>query len=64
MSIEDRKPDNLVKMLDGFSLLDDQDKERFIGVVDTLECADRQVKKSLFNDTLARREKREQGSTA
>jgi hypothetical protein len=60
MRKEIQENDNLVIMLDGFSLMNDQDKERFIRVVDTLDCADRQVKKSLFNVKV---EKRGQGST-
>jgi hypothetical protein len=54
-----QKNDNLAKMLDGLYLLDNQDKERFIEVVDTLDYTDKQVKKSLFNDIMDQREKKE-----
>jgi hypothetical protein len=47
----------------GVHAANDQDKERFIGVVDTLDYTDKQVRKNLFNDTLKNGEKREQGST-
>ncbi|MDR2719745.1 MAG: hypothetical protein LBC03_02940 [Nitrososphaerota archaeon] len=32
-------------------MLDDRDKERFIGAVDTLACADRAVGNTLFSDS-------------
>jgi hypothetical protein len=59
-----QKNDNLVKMLDGLSLLDEHDRERFAKMVDTLDYTHKQVEKNLFNDTLKNDEKREQGSTA
>lgn len=39
MSIEALKSDNLVKLLDGLSKLDDRDQERIISVVDALDFA-------------------------
>jgi len=39
MSICDIKSDNLVKLLDGLSQLDNEDQERIIGIVDTLDFA-------------------------
>ena len=36
--------DNVVRMLDGLSLLDDQDQERVIRMIDTLDAADKKVK--------------------
>jgi hypothetical protein len=57
-----RQTDNLVKLLDGLSLLDDQDQERIIRVVDTLDSTDRMVKKEILNDTLENGKKREQGA--
>jgi hypothetical protein len=62
MGIIDQRQDNLVNLLDGFSLLDNQDQERIIRVVDTLDSTDRMVKKELFNDTLENGKKREQGA--
>ena len=50
MCILIQKSDNLIKLLDGMSLLDDQDQERIIKAVDTLDFADRKVKKDLFSD--------------
>jgi len=62
MGITDLKHDNLVKLLDGLSLLDDQDRERIIRVVDTLDFTEKKVKKEILNDTLGDRKKREQGA--
>ena len=39
MSICDIKSDNLVKLLDGLSQLDNEDQERIIGIVDALDFA-------------------------
>ena len=39
MSIYDIKADNLVKLLDGLSLLDERDQERIISVIDALDFA-------------------------
>ena len=51
MSIDEQKNDNLVKLLDGLSLLDEHDQDRIIGMVDTLDCADKNVKGVVFSDT-------------
>ena len=51
MDNKDQKHDNLVQLLDGVSLLDDQDKERFTAVVDTLACTDKVVGNALFSDS-------------
>jgi len=50
MSIDAQKSDNLVILLDGLSLLDQQDQDRVFGMVDTLECADKNVKGTIFSD--------------
>ena len=39
MSIYDLKADNMIKLLDGLSQLDDRDQERIISVVDALDFA-------------------------
>ena len=39
MSINTLKADNLVKLLDGLSLLEDRDQEQIISVVDALDFA-------------------------
>jgi hypothetical protein len=44
------KSDNLVKLLDGLSLLDDEDQERIIRVVDALEVTEKKVKEEIFFD--------------
>jgi hypothetical protein len=51
MDNKDQKHDNLVQLLEGVSLLDDQDKEQFTAVVDTLACADKAVGDALFSDS-------------
>ena len=51
MSIDAQKSNNLVILLDGLSLLDQQDQDRVFGMVDTLEFADKNVKGSMFPDT-------------
>ena len=38
------------RLLEGMSLLDDRDQERIIKAVDTLNLADKNVKKDLFSD--------------
>ena len=48
MRINDPNSDNLVKLLDGLSFLDDQDQERVIRMVDTLEAADKNVKEKII----------------
>jgi len=40
-----QKHDNLVKLLDGLSLLDEQDHERIISAVDTPDFTDKKTKK-------------------
>ena len=50
MRIIDIKNDNLIELLDGLSLLDDQDQERIIGMVDVLDAADKKVKNGIFTD--------------
>jgi len=50
MGILVQKSDNLVKLLEGISLLDDRDQERIIKAVDTLDHADKKVKQDLFSD--------------
>jgi len=44
-----QRNNNLIKMLDGLSLLDNQDQERIIKMVDTLNAADENVKKEVFS---------------
>jgi len=44
MRIDNPKNDNVMKLLDGVSLLDDQDQDRVIRMVDALEVADKNVK--------------------
>jgi hypothetical protein len=39
MSISTLKADNLVKLLDGLSLLEDRDQEQIISMVDALDFA-------------------------
>jgi len=39
MSIDALKADNLTKLLEGISLLEDRDKEQIIGIVDALDFA-------------------------
>jgi len=51
MGIDAQKSDNLVLLLDGLSLLDQQDQDRVFGMVNTLDCADKNVKDSMFPDT-------------
>ena len=41
---------NLDKLLDGLSLLDEQDKDRVIRMVDTLDCADKKVKSTIVSN--------------
>jgi hypothetical protein len=47
MSISALKADNLIKLLDGLSLLDNQDQEQIIKIVDTLDFAKKKMKKSM-----------------
>lgn len=44
------KAKNLLKLLDGLSLLDDGDQERIIRVVDVLEFTEKKVKEEIFFD--------------
>jgi hypothetical protein len=44
--------DNLDRLLDGLSLLDEHDQERIIRVVDTLDFTDKKVKKEILNDKI------------
>ena len=53
MSILALKSDNLVKLLNGLSLLDDEDQERIIKVVDALEFTEKKVKEEIFFDVPA-----------
>ena len=48
MRINDLNGDNLVKLLDGLTLLDEQDQDRVIRMVDTLEAADKSVKEKII----------------
>jgi hypothetical protein len=41
------KADNLIKLLDGLSLLDKQDQEQIIKIVDTLDFAKKKMEKSM-----------------
>jgi hypothetical protein len=50
MRIDKKKNDNLDKLLDGLSLLDEQDQERIIRVVDTLEHTEKKVKEEIMYD--------------
>jgi hypothetical protein len=50
MGIIMQKSDNLKKLLGGLALLDEQDQERIIRVVDTLEVADKKVKEDILYD--------------
>jgi hypothetical protein len=52
MGIIMQEHDNLVKLLDGLSLLDEQDQERIIKVVDTLDFTDKKVKNEILDDKL------------
>ena len=40
--------ENLDKLMDGLSLLDDQDQEQVIRMVDTLEAVDKNVKEKIL----------------
>jgi hypothetical protein len=51
MSIYDLKADNLVKLLNRLSLLDNQDQDRIISVVDALNFASKKAKKAVSADT-------------
>ena len=45
------KADNLVKLLEGLSFLNNQDQERIISVIDALNFAEKKGKKAVFTDT-------------
>jgi len=49
MGIFVQKSDNLIKLLEGMSLLDERDQEQIIKAVDTLDLADKKVKQDLFS---------------
>jgi hypothetical protein len=51
MSINILKADNLVKLLDRLSLLDNQDKERIISVVNALNFASKKAGNAVSADT-------------
>ena len=48
MGIIEQKSDNLIKLLNGLSLLDNQDQERIINMVDTLNVVDENINKDVF----------------
>ena len=48
MGIIEQRSDNLIKLLNGLSLLDNQDQERIINMVDTLNVADVRIKKEVI----------------
>jgi len=50
MSIYDEKADNLVKLLDGLSLLEDREQERVISIVNALDFAYGKENKVLLAD--------------
>ena len=43
----------MVKLLDGLSLLDNQDQKRIINMVDTLAIIDENVKNSIFSNAIS-----------
>jgi hypothetical protein len=47
MSISILKADNLIKLLDGLSLLDNRDQEQIIKIVDVLDFAKKKTEKSM-----------------
>jgi hypothetical protein len=47
MSISILKADNLIKLLDGLSLLGNQDQEQIIKIVDVLDFAKKKMEKSM-----------------
>jgi len=50
MGIIKQKNDNLVNLIDGMTLLDEQDQKLTINMVDTLDNTDKKVKDRLFSD--------------
>ena len=50
MGIINQKSDNLIKLINGLSLLDNQDQERIFRMVDTLNETDENVKKEVFSN--------------
>ena len=46
----DPKCDNLLRLMEGVSLLDEQDRERITGVLDTLDFADTKVRTEILPD--------------
>jgi hypothetical protein len=51
MSINALKADNLVKLLEGLSLLGSQDQERVIDIADALNFASKKAEKTVSADT-------------
>jgi hypothetical protein len=49
MGIINQKSDNLIKLMNGLSLLDSQDQDRIIRMVDTLNAADENINKDVFS---------------
>ena len=49
MGIMEQKSNNLIKLMNGFALLDNQEQERIINMVDTLNTADENIKKDVFS---------------
>jgi hypothetical protein len=48
MGKKKKKSDNLIKLLNGLSLLDNEDQERIINMVDTLNVVDENINKDVF----------------
>ena len=49
MGIMEQKSNNLIKLMNGLALLDNQEQERIINMVDTLNTADENIKKDVFS---------------
>jgi len=58
MSIDALKADNLTKLLEGISLLEDRDKEQIIGIVDALDFAYEKSNAEMVADTTKPKKKR------
>ena len=50
MRIIRQKNDNLINLVDGLSLLDEQDQEKIINMVDTLDVTDKKLKGDIFGN--------------
>ena len=50
MGNNDPKCDNLLRLMEGVSLLDEQDRERIIGVIDVLDFAETKVRTEILSD--------------